>query len=63
MLINYLGSVSCQQVAYEVNYLSADFLAITTKGSVNARYRGSQILPRAHSAQRGVGVELYCFTV
>jgi hypothetical protein len=34
----------CQQVAYEVNSLPADFLAIATYGLANAKYQGSQIL-------------------
>jgi hypothetical protein len=33
----------CQQVAYEVNFLPADFLVIATQGLVNTKYWGSQI--------------------
>jgi hypothetical protein len=57
MLSNYLSSVSrlCQQAAYEVNSLRADFLAIATQGLVNTNYWGSQILPLAYLAQRGIG--------
>jgi hypothetical protein len=42
----------CQQVAYEVNSLPADLRAIATQGLVNAKYRGSQILPHVYPAQR-----------
>jgi hypothetical protein len=35
----------CQQVAFKVNYLSADILAIATQGLETAKYRGSHILP------------------
>jgi hypothetical protein len=41
----------CQQVAYEVNSMTADFLAIATQGLVNAKYRGSQILYRVYPAR------------
>jgi hypothetical protein len=53
----------CQQVAYEAKYLPADFLAIATQGLVNAKYRGSQILPRVLSAQRGMGARFHCLPV
>jgi hypothetical protein len=43
----------CRQAAYEVNYLPLDFLAIATQGLVNAKYRGSQILPRVYTPHKG----------
>jgi hypothetical protein len=43
-----------KQVAYEVNSLPADFLAIATQELVNSKYWGSQILLCAYPAQRGI---------
>jgi hypothetical protein len=41
VLSNYLSSVPCQLVAYEVYSLPADFLAIATQGLVKAEYIGA----------------------
>jgi hypothetical protein len=51
-----------RQVAYQVNSLPADFLAIATQRLVNAKYWGSQILPRACPAQWGIGTGFRCLT-
>jgi hypothetical protein len=52
----------CQQVAYEVNSLPADFLAIATQGLVNAKYQGSQILLCAYPSQSRIGAGFCCLT-
>jgi hypothetical protein len=51
----------CQQAAYEVNSLPADFLAIATQGLVNAKYWGSQILLCVYPAQKRIGAGFNCF--
>jgi hypothetical protein len=52
----------CQQAAYKVNYLLADFLAIATQGLVNHKYWDSQILPRVYPPQRGFRARFCCLT-
>jgi hypothetical protein len=47
---------------YEVITLPADLLAIATQKLGNAKYRGSQILPRAYPPQREIGAGFCCLT-
>jgi hypothetical protein len=52
----------CQQAAYEVDSLPADFLAIATQGLVNAKYSASQILSSVYPAQRGIRAGFHCLS-
>jgi hypothetical protein len=52
----------CQKVTSDVNSLPADFLAIAKQRLVNAKHRGSQILPCAYPAQKGIGSGFGCLT-
>jgi hypothetical protein len=40
----------------------ADFMAIATHRLVNAKYQGSQILPSAYPAQRGIRAGFCCLS-